>query len=190
MKTNKIPKDAFQHALKNLESCVAKDDSRPILKYIHLVSKKNGIIFETLDGYKMCQVESRLINNDEFECMIPAIKLHKGAMTVEIELDGDWVSITQEFMGGAPIIVEKYKNIKGDYIKTEYIKPQFNKENSFTVSVNAKMLCQVLKDMGDKSCRTPVVDLTFSKEANAQVKPFTITDTVGVFKLLLPVRKE
>jgi len=63
--TGNIPAHIMHRALANLKSTIATDDSRPILKGIHVIVKKDHIMFETLDGFKMTQFKVKDIESEE-----------------------------------------------------------------------------------------------------------------------------
>lgn len=98
----------FQKMIKSVEHCVAKDDYRPILKYILLRFSADKVTAYSCDGYRAAKTTIPLLQPTEqdFECYIKPIKTNprKGKTNpVVIEYDGKSTSVE---------VVTEYGNIK------------------------------------------------------------------------------
>jgi len=108
-----------------------------------------------------------------------------------MSLDEDgWVTVEQDFIDN--VEVQKIRAINGEFINTSQVRHIITDNKRFDILVNPVALSKVLKDMGDRTSRIPVVRLSFDK-TNAK-KPFYIADALSTEteeceneKMFLPV---
>ena len=104
MKRVEINEMQFKKLIDGVKHCVAKDDSRPILKYIQIKVKSDTITAYALDGYRAARVE---IKNacpieEEFTCHIKPFpfkvsKYEINPVIIEQSDDKTFVSFTNEY---------------------------------------------------------------------------------------------
>lgn len=185
-----IQKDAFKALLAGTVHATAKDDSRPILKYIKLEISKETIVATSLDGYMAGRVRIKQKNEQEFTCFIKPLPIKEAdamiPIIVEYNDENGIASVTVPTNGS--IITYSFKQPSGDFPNMEEIFDNALKHDEET-SCNAQYLlnaCRAICSHGFD--RNRLVTILTSQN---QVKPFVLRaggDDILDERLILPVR--
>lgn len=104
MKRVEINELHFKNLINGVKYCVARDDSRPVLKYIQIKVKHDTITAYALDGYRAGRVEIKNTCkiDEEFTCLIKPFTFkvsNRGTSLVVIEQSDKktFVEITTEY---------------------------------------------------------------------------------------------
>lgn len=143
-----IKTEKLKRMLENVKNGVSREMFRPVFTGIYIESEKTKLTMTSCDGYRLFTDNCEVSEGDEFKVIVPVFRIPKNAeIETIIETDNDFVT----FNFGE----EKYsyKVIKGEFIDW---RPMFKKENTFSITFNAKLLQEALK--GEKEVRLEFSD--------------------------------
>ncbi len=125
MKRVEINELHFKSLVNGVKNCVARDDSRPVLKYIQIKVKHDTITAYALDGYRAGRVEIKNTYkiDEEFTCLIKPFTFkvsNRGTNLVVIEQSDEktFVEITTEYgviRYGFDIPTDKFYDVENIY---------------------------------------------------------------------------
>lgn len=181
----------FKKVISAVKHSIARDDSRPILKYIQIKVSGNNFTAISLDGYRASRITVDLgnCNYEPFTCFIKPITIKptkRGTFPVVIELDGDTAHVE---------VVTEYGKLKYSFTqpKEAYVDVdkiyEDAKEHDREVAINAVYLCEALK-----SCATVTLDrnnLTIIENKPDRTRPVIVRSKCeGILneQLILPIR--
>lgn len=109
----------FKKVISAVKHTVARDDSRPILKYIQLNVSGNKLVVVSLDGYRASRITVDLgtIDCESFTCYIKPINIKtskNGVFPVIVEADDDIACVE---------VITEYGKLKYSFTqpKSEYV---------------------------------------------------------------------
>ena len=180
----------FKKVLAAVKHSIARDESRPILKYIQIKVSGKQFTAVSLDGYRASRVTADLDNEYEsFTCYIKPISIKTskdGILPVVIELDGDIAHV--EVITEYGKLKYSFKQPTASYIDVDKIYADA-KEHDREVAINAVYLCEALK-----SCAATTLDrnnLTILESKPDSIKPLILrAKTTGILneQLILPIK--
>ncbi len=158
----------LKRVLETVKSGVSKQLFRPAFTGIYIEVEGTMLTMVTCDGYKLFTSSCEIVEGNEFNTITPIFKIPKSAEKEStIEVDNGF--ITFDFINEK----HTFRTIKGDFIDW---KSMFNKQNTFKINFNPKLLQDALKG------ETGMVELEFSDS----LSPMLVLGNGK--KLVLPMR--
>lgn len=152
MKRVEIYEDKFIQMMKIVKHCIARDDTRPVLKFIKLSVAGKTLTAYALDGYRASKVEIELESEfEEFACYIKpiAIKASKNALQkVSIEYDGEHANI--EIPTDYGKLKYTFDQPNSDFIDVEKIYKD-SREHDREHAINPVFLAEAAKALAEVS---------------------------------------
>lgn len=188
MKKITLEKAIFSKLIDTVKECVAKDDSRPALRYIKIEVEPETITAIAVDGFRMAKIELKHGNADvePFDFVLKPLVLSANAKNVEIELVDGCAEITvYELFGKLKYFFEQPK---AEFFNHKQIVDEKVLVNDNYICFNAKYMIECLKSFCGKS-RNNQCEL---HHGESKVSPFYLisnNDDEKVVKLILPIRK-
>lgn len=193
MKRVEINEIQFKKLVDGVKHCVARDDSRPVLKYIQIKVATDTITAYALDGYRAGRVEIKNACpiDEEFTCYIKplTVKVSKrGTNSVIIEQTGDktFVEVITEY----GVLRYGFTAPKDKFIDVEKIYSA-NRPHDRELGMQTRYVIDALKSLSGirRIGGGGSVAVFESKESNIQ--PFIIrADDADIVneQLILPVK--
>ena len=156
---------------------VDKKGSREVLTMIHCKLEKDGLVAESLDGYRLHQVTvpCEVIESEATEFLLPVVKVPAKSKVVIIEVINDEVIFD--------FVTEKqaYKVPSGEYPDVSNVIPQDKPQ--FEIAFNPKFL----KEAAEAFKNDEYIVLQFYDEMKPMiVKP---NKAEGTFAMVIPIRR-
>ena len=200
MKELKLDSFIVDDLFKGLQPCLAKDDSRPILKWIKVEVEKTKITAIALDGYMMFTHTIDIKDNDEeepYSFFIKPFNIPKTKSGSEITINCEnekFANITVRPYTSKDTITYTIEQPVSEFIKWKQIMVEPDEELS--ISFDARKLREVLKGFVNNYANNNMVSLKFRKKENGsgidKVSIMTLEQKtkVGITKrsILLPIR--
>lgn len=192
MKRVEINEMQFKKLLDGVKHCVAKDDSRPILKYIQIKVKSDTITAYALDGYRAARVEIKNACpvDEEFTCYIKPFpfkvsKYEINPVVIEQSDGKTFVEFTNEYG------VLRYGFIvDGDFPDIEKIYAE-TRPHDRELGFQPRYVIDALKALNGINCIKGVSYYAVFESKENNMEPFIIraeNDDIVNEQLILPVR--
>lgn len=189
MKRIDINDELFKTAIEGVKHAAAKDESRPILKYIKVVATAHDVTFYTLDGYRAAKVQIKQENAAEFSCYIKpiAFKPLKGCpqnVVIEYDEQAAYISVITEY--GA--LRYEFKQPNATFVDIEKIYADAHAHDR-ELGMNANYVAEACKAIAKQSLDRNALTIFESKED--VTKAFILRAESGDIlneQLILPVK--
>lgn len=181
-----LSKNEYETIIKATQKQLAKDDSRPLLKYIYVKATGNELEAVAVDGFMLSKVNLQTAAKNDGIFFITPAKLNKDTETIIFEVENGNLKTIQLSNTGKTESITKY--VDGDFINYNEIITDVYKDNDQYSGIlfNSKLMIEILKDM-------PSYTKIYIPQKN-KVHPiyFTATteDGAKITKILLPVREK
>lgn len=181
----------FKKVVSAVKHTVARNDSRPILKYIQLKMSGNKLVVVSLDGYRASRITVELgtMDYEPFTCYIKPINIKtskNGVFPVIIEADDDIACVE---------VITEYGKLKYSFTqpKSEYVDIEkiYNdaRVHDREVAINALYLSSALRSCASTSFDRNNLTIIESKE-DSSVPVIVRSESSGILneQLILPIR--
>ncbi|MGN0768144.1 MAG: hypothetical protein ACI4M8_02200 [Christensenellales bacterium] len=193
MKRVEINEMQFKKLIDGVKHCVAKDDSRPILKYIQIKVKSDTITAYALDGYRAARVE---IKNacpieEEFTCHIKPFpfkvsKYEINPVIIEQSDGKTFVTFTNEY----GVLRYGFTVPDGKFVDIEKIYADA-RQHDRELGLQPRYVIDALKALNGINRISKGVSYAVFESKENNLKPFIIrakNDDIVNEQLILPVR--
>jgi DNA polymerase III sliding clamp (beta) subunit (PCNA family) len=174
-------------AIKFVQPCCGKDESRLALNHIHMKQlDATTLLIESCDGHRMAQIKIAIKETDTgkaFEAVVVPLKIAKSIFKTRLESDGTFIRVTDEATG------ESFSKrlFLGEYIDLTKVVP--TEEPTSEIALNPEYLSQMaqaFRCISDKYMRSGVL-----MEMHGDMGMVVCTDSRDRSKMigLLPLRR-
>ena len=175
MKELKLDSFRIEDLFKCLKSCLATDDSRPILKWIKVEVEKTKITAISVDGYMLCTYTIDIEDNDEeepYSFFIKPFNIPKTKSGSEITINCEnekFITITIRPYTSKDTITYSIEQPISEFIKWKQIIAESDKDLS--IYFDARRLRDILKGFVNSYVNN-MVCLSFRKNKNGTIQYF------------------
>lgn len=200
MKEIKMNSLQLQALFDTLKDSIARDDSRPVLKYIKVEINGEELTAVSVDGYTLSTFKTKIINEDKenFEFLIQPFYIPKTKLGCEVIFNCDTENLVRV------VITDQITRNKIEY--EFYNKCEVNNfidwkkvlgepDENLKIFVNANLLIKTLKQFTkNHALRNSEVEISFEREKDgiAKLHPINIKQhtKIGIEKeaIVLPIR--
>lgn len=200
MKELKLDSFKIEDLFKGLKPCLAKDDSRPILKWIKVEVEKTKITAISVDGYMLFTHTIDIEDNNEeepYSFFIKPFNIPKTKSGSEITINCEnekFINITVRPYTSKDTITYSIEQPISEFINWKQV--MVEPDEDLSIYFDARRLREVLKGFVNNYANNNMVCLKFRKNKNGsgidKVSSMTIEQKtkVGITKrsILLPIR--
>ena len=185
MKKLLLTKNEYETIIKATQKQLAKDDSRPLLKYIYVKANGNELEAVAIDGFMLSKVNLQTAAQNDGIFFITPAKLNKDTETIIFEVENGSLKTIQLSNTGKTESVTKC--VDGDFVNYNCIlTEEYKNENLYSgILFDSKLMIEVLKDMP----RNTKIYIPQQKKTAPIYFTATTEDGAKITKILLPLRE-